>query len=441
MLWVLTAIYSFNLLDRWALGMGLQSIKASLHLDDAELGLLSGLAFALFYSTVGVPIGWWADRANRVRIISITAVIWSVLVALTGRAANFAQLLLIRMGVGVGEAGCLPPAYSLIADYFPREESPRAFGIYFLAWPLSMLVGLFVAGWLNQLFGWRLMFTVVGTLGFLFAPLAWLTLKEPRLGKSKRDATAMSPVGQVQNEVCGGVPMAFWDTLRELFSIRTYKYLLYSLALNYFLNAIFLWLPTFFVRTYGLKTGMLGAWLAVIYGGIGTVSSALGGVIAVRWAKENERLQLAVSAVLSGCYGILYIFVFAAQNYHVAFMLLGIIAAIGYLITGPLFAAMQVTVPVRSRALSISIAFLFANLIGMGLGPLAIGWLSDLLHPEFGVASLRYALLIMSPGYLLPAWYVWKASKVVSTDIEARRDDIAYHSSSPGVTVVIGHEL
>src|SRR5580704_16172504 len=162
LLGVLLVILAFNSVDGLALGLVLQDIKVDLSLTDSQLGLLSGIAFALFYSVMGIPIARWADRGNRVTIISLTAAVWSVMVALCGMAASFTQLLLIRVGVAIGEAGCIPPAHSLIADYFGRAERPKAVAIYMLAGSLTTLIGYFVAGWLSEFYGWRAMFILLG---------------------------------------------------------------------------------------------------------------------------------------------------------------------------------------------------------------------------------------------------------------------------------------
>src|SRR5687768_16882052 len=179
---LLLVICAFNYIDRLALGLVLQDIKVDLSLTDTQLGLLSGIAFALFYSIMGIPIARWADRGNRVAIITFTTALWSAAVALCGVASNFVQLLLIRIGVAVGEAGCTPPAHSLIADYFTRAERPRAVAIYMLGGQLSV-VGYLWAGWLNELYGWRVTFMLLGLPGLGLAALAWLTLREPRLGR------------------------------------------------------------------------------------------------------------------------------------------------------------------------------------------------------------------------------------------------------------------
>src|SRR5882762_8997075 len=162
---LLLVILAFNYVDRLTLGLLLQDIKVDLSLSDTQLGFLSGISFALFYSVMGIPIARWADRGNRVTIISITTVLWSAAVALCGVAGSFPQLLLIRIGVAVGEAGCIPPAHSLIADYFTRAQRPRAVAMYMLGSTLSMLIGYYLAGWLNAHYGWQTMFKLLAVPG------------------------------------------------------------------------------------------------------------------------------------------------------------------------------------------------------------------------------------------------------------------------------------
>jgi len=242
LLGLLTTILVFNYVDRLALGVMLQDIKIDLDLTDTELGFLSGIAFALFYSVIGVPIARWADRGNRVTIISLTAALWSVAVAMCGLAGNFMHLLLIRVGVAVGEAGCIPPAFSLIADYFNRAERPRAAAIYGLGGPLSAVVGYFLAGWLNEIYGWRMTFVLLASPGVVLAALAWFTLREPRrasLTLGTAQAASFAPPELV-------APLPVQPTLKEvgviLWANLTFRHLLLCLgAMFFFLYGILQW--------------------------------------------------------------------------------------------------------------------------------------------------------------------------------------------------------
>jgi MFS family permease len=415
LLTILLVVLAFNYMDRLALGLVLQDIKADLALSDTQLGLLSGIAFALFYSLMGIPIARWADRGNRVTIISVTAALWSIMVALCGTATSFVQLLLIRVGVAVGEAGCIPPAQSLIADYFARAERPRAFAIYMLGAPLSMVIGYFLAGWLNELYGWRATFMILGLPGLGLSVLTWFTLKEPRGGKSgmvSRTAE-LSPAQPSMKEVC----VTLWAN-------RTFRHLLFCFSvMSFFGYGILQWQPAFFIRSFGLQTGELGTWFAVIYGLGGLLGTCWGGEWASRRAAHNEGLQLKVMAVAYCIFAVISALIYLSSNHYVAFALMALAAVGGATATGPLFATIQTLVPPRMRAVSIATIYLFANLIGMGLGPLAAGALSDALRPQFGEESLRYALLTLCPGYLWGGWHLWRGSRTIAHDLQAAQVD------------------
>jgi len=411
-LFVLMTLLAFNGVDGLALGLLLQNIKLDLHLSDTQLGLLGGIAFAVFYSLMGIPIARWADTGNRVTIIALTAALWSVLVALCGSAASFGQLLLIRVGVAVGEAGCMPPAQSLIPDYFTREERPRAVAIYMLGGSFSVVIGYFVAGWLNELFGWRVTFAILGSAGLLPAALAWLTLREPRLH------TVPRPARVARHEPLPGRP-----PLREVCSILwgniTFRNLLLSFCVTaFFGNGIAQWLPAFFVRSFAVETGSLGTWFAIINGVSGLLGTYWGGQLATRYAPNNERLQLRGMALVYCGFGALQALLYLSSNRDLAFALMGLSTLGVTSAYGPLFATIQTLVPARMRAVSIAIVYLFANLIGMGLGPLAVGVLSDALRPTLGEESLRYALLALCPGFLWGAWHLWRASDTVTRDLQ-----------------------
>jgi MFS family permease len=421
---VLLVIYAFNFVDRFALGLVLDSIKVDLRLSDSQLGFLSGIAFALFYSIMGLPIARWADRGNRVTIIALTATLWSVMVALCGMATSFLQLMLIRIGVGIGEAGCVPPAHSLIADYYPRAERPRASALYQQGTNVGLIIAYFVAGWLNQFYGWRVMFVLVGLPGFVLAALALLSIKEPRLTKPPVKIVSDAPPGSLCAD--GMVPaVSRHPSTKEVFltlwANATFRHVLYGFSLWYFFGyGITQWQPAFFVRSFGLRTGELGTWFAVAFGVCGFVGMYWGGVMASRYAPNNECLQLKAMAVINLAFnGIIWSFIYLSHDYRVALALMGLGTLGATLIYGPLFATIQTLVPAPMRAMSIAIVLLCANLIGMGLGPLVVGIISDALQPHFGQESLRYALLALCPGYLWVSWHFWQASRTVTRDVGA----------------------
>jgi MFS family permease len=430
---VLMVIYAFNYVDRQALGLLLQDIKVDLALSDTQLGFLTGIAFFLFYSVMGIPIARWADRGNRVAIIAITTALWSLAVALCGFAANFIHLLLIRVGVAIGEAGCVPPAHSLIAEYFDRAERPRAVANYKLGLPLSLVVGYLVAGWLNEFYGWRATFFVLGAPGLLLALLAWLTLREPRRFRSSTTVTsvrraATSPAAQPSVK----------EVFVTLWANVTFRQLLLGYSvLSFFNSGIGQWKPAFFMRSFGLDSGELGTWFAAIYGTAGILGIYAGGQLATRFAARNERLQLKVNSISYICFGFISVGIYLSPNPYMAIVLTGVAALGTYAGVGPLFATIQSVVPDRMRAMSIAILFLFTNLVGTGLGPLIAGVLSDALRPWAGEESLRYALMALSPGYVWGAVHYWLATKTVARDLEAAQrmdQEAAEQDSADGAT-------
>lgn len=408
---VLLVTLAFNNVDRLALGLVLEDLKADFHLSDTQLGLLSGIAFALFYSVMGIPIARWADRGNRVTIISLTAALWSAGVVLCGMAASFLQLLLIRIGVAVGEAGCMPPAHSLIADHFSRAERPRAVAIYMMGAPLSMAIGYFLAGALNQRYGWRMMFVMLGVPGLALAALAWLTLREPR--RLRASATASAATAAAPAHSLKQVLVTLWRN-------ATFRCLWCCFSVTCFFGyGLVQWQPTFFIRSFGVGTGELGAWFALIYGLGGLAGTYLGGMLASRYATNNEPLQLKAMGFMFAGFGFCMAGIFLSPDKNLAFGLTAVAAIGGNMTNGPLFATIQTLVPERMRAMAMALIYLFGNLIGLGLGPLAVGALSDAFRPWGAGESLRYALLALCPGYLWGAWYLWRASRTVTRDLEA----------------------
>lgn len=407
LLTVLLITLAFNFVDRLAFGVVMEDIKAELRLTDTELGFLTGIAFAIFYAVLGIPIARWADRGNRVTIISLAVALWSASVALCSMAANFVQLLVIRIGIGIGEAGCQPPALSLISDYFSRAERPRAVSRYKLGWPLALILGPLAAGWSNEFFGWRVTFIILGVPGLALAVLAALTLKEPRRGRAVPLASSSANEPTVR------------EVIATLWANVTYRHLLLCLLFsNFFTDGILQWQPAFFIRTHGLDTGELGTWLALFYGGGTLLGTYLGGELVFKYAANNERLQLQAIAIIYALFAVLTAAVYLAPTHEWAFVFLCVAVVGGGATNGPLFAATQTLVPPRMRAMSVAIILFFANLIGGGFGPLLAGALSDAFRPFLGEESLRYALVALSPGYFWCTWHLWKGSKTVARDVE-----------------------
>lgn len=426
LLGILLCNLTFIGMDSRVLGLVLQDIKVDLRLTDTQLGLLTGMAFAFFYSVMGIPLARWADRGNRVTIMTLTAGLWSVAVALCGLAGSFVQLLIIRIGAAIGEAGCMPTAHSLIADNFTRAERPRAVSIFMLGGSLSMFIGYAMAGWLNEFFGWRMTFMLLAVPGLILAALAWFTLREPRRSKQTHEAAARiapSTHSQLESTDLPSTQPSLKKVGMTLWNNRTFRHLAVCFAAaSLFGYGMVQWEAAFFIRSFGLKTGELGTWLAVISGVFGLLGTYCGGEWASRYAANNERLQLKFMTAAFASYGAISACIYLSPNHYIAFSLMAF-ATFGFnAAIGPLFATIQSLVPAEMRAMSIALIYFFANLIGMGLGPLAAGAMSDAYQPIFGEESLRYSLLTLCPGYLWAAWHLWRASRTVTSDLQAAKD-------------------
>lgn len=400
---VLLAVMIFINLDRQVLGLALQDLKGEMSLTDTQLGFLTGLSFALFYSIAGLPLARWADRGNRVLIITLTTMLCAVAVVFCGLVQTYTQLLSVRAIVAIGETGLMPTANSLIADYFTRSERPRAQAFYLLGGPLAFLLSELAGGWMIQYHGWRLTFITMGLPGLVLGALVWLGIQEPRRRQATQDSLTQPSLG----EVC----VFLWRN-------RTFRALLYYYSLSSFFGyGTMQWLPAFFIRSYGVSLGSLGTWLAVIMGIPGLLGIYWGGRLASRYAPHSEALQLQGAAVVSVVSGVLTVLVYCSPTPHTAFVLIAAYTAIVALSQAPYFAVLQTVVPENLRAQSMALLFLISYLLGMGLGPLAAGALSDGLLAIAGRESLRYSLLILSPVGLWSAWYLWKASRSVSLDL------------------------
>ena len=403
---LLTVVYTFNFIDRQLLSILQESIKADLLLSDQQLGLLTGIAFAMFYVTAGIPIARWADRGNRRNIVALAIGVWSFMTAISGLVQNYVQLLLARMGVGVGEAGGSPPAHSIISDIFPPERRASALAFYSMGVNIGILFGFLAGGWLNEIFDWRTAFFVVGAPGLIIALIVRYTLREPIRGLSEQR--------QVETQT---VP--FTNVLNLLMSRPAFKHMAFGAALNAFAGySTSSWTASFMIRSHGMSTGELGTWLAMIMGFGGAVGVFAGGVIAERLARKDVRWYMWLPA-LTG----LICVPFMVANYMVAGAYTALIVSIipGILFNvylGNTLAMTHGLVGLRMRALASAILFFILNLIGLGLGPWVIGLLSDLLAPTLGQESLRHAML-----YLLPAMMTWSvihfylASRTLKEDL------------------------
>lgn len=386
---LLSVVNVFNFMDRVALSVLLPYIKADLELSDAQLGLLIGFAFALFYAICGIPIARWADRGTRRNIIAVTLTVWSVMTALCGAAHNFWQLLGARVGVGAGEAGCLPAAQSIICDYVPPERRAVAYAVHSFGLVAGMMVGMALAGWLGELIGWRWTFVVLGLPGIAIAVVVRLTLREPVRGFFD----VMEP---------GAAALPFGATVRQLWHCRTYRLIVLFLLLNGFVvYGLTQWWPSLYARVFGLNLSSVGVYLGLAIGAGQGTGLLIGGLLANKAGRHDARLPLQVGAAaiaLSLPIVVVSLFVPSAHASILLVLLAGLLWSVS---NGPVVAALYGSVAPAMRATGGALSIFLTSVLGLGLGPLFVGLLSDLLAPSLGVESLRYALLV--PTALLPA--------------------------------------
>jgi MFS family permease len=380
--------YVVNFIDRSILAILLEPIKLDLGLNDTELGLLGGLAFAVFYTTLGIPIAALADRWSRVRILSIAMVVWSGMTALCGLAQTFWMLLLARIGVGVGEAGASPPSHSLISDYFPLETRATALSIYALGIPFGSMVGNLVGGWGAEALGWRHTFVLVGLPGVVVALFIWLTLREPPRGMADARPAPGAPVP-------GDLPApGVKETLTLLWRRPAFRHIALAAGLHAFVGyGAGTWNAPFLIRSHDMPIAEVGSWLAFI-SGVGAIGTFLGGYLADKLSErfDDKRWYIWVPGLSTI---VMVPFQFVAYLYGGVWAVipsLMVVSVLGGMYLGPSFAMTQALVTLRMRAVASAILLFALNIIGMGMGPYLVGVGSDLLAPSSGVHSLRYAL-------------------------------------------------
>ena len=402
---VVLVIYIFNFIDRQLLAILLPYIKKDLAVSDTLLGFLTGTAFALFYVTLGFPAARLADRGWRREVLSIAVFLWSFMTAATGFARNFVEMLLLRIGVGVGEAGCTPPAHAIIAENFPREQRGKAMGVYMTGFSLGVLIAFSVGGWIGENLGWRAAFIYAGAPGILLALLAWFTI--PRFGGRgfSPDASRLKPL-----------PLG--AALRFLRSQRSFVHLCLANAIanGCYIGAI-QWLPSFFVRSHGLGTAEIGRWLALaigIFGGCGTLFS---GWLADRLGWRDLRWYMGVPAI-----ALLIALPFVSMTLLAAdstaafqfYLVPSFFAAMG---AAPVYATTQALARPEMRAFA-SATMLFVTNVCSGLGPQAVGILSDAFAAAYGADSLRYAMLIVLViGSTWPVAHYALAARTLRADV------------------------
>lgn len=387
---LLTLVYTFNFIDRQVLVIVQEQIRVELDLMDWQLGMLSGFVFAVFYSVLGVPIAHLSERLGRKRVISISLAFWSLMTALMGSAQNFVQLALLRVGVGVGEAGGSPPSHSIISDIFPRSRRAFALSIFSMGVYFGYLFAYSMGGWIAESLGWRITFVTLGLPGVLIALLVAYTIKEPPRGL----AEAGYKVAAGQGAAAGSHP-AFMETLGELWSRRSFRHLALAASLQSLVGyGVGNFVPSFMIRAHDMSIGDIGWRLALITGLGGAFGIAVSGWVTDRLSGRSQKWYAWTPAITIGITVPLALVAFLAET--PGRMFLGYIPyeMLGATWMGAALAVTHSMVGLRQRAVASAVLFFLINLIGLGLGPLIIGSLSDLLRPGMGDADgLRYAIL------------------------------------------------
>lgn len=383
-LFVLTLVYTLNYIDRGLITLLLPGIQADLKLTDSELGFLTGIAFGLFYATLGIPIARWADRGDRGLIAALAIGLWGVTVMGCLWVGNFAQFALARAAAAVGEAGCMPPTYSLVGDYFPQPaRRTRAMSLYMLANPASVLLSFMLGGWLVTRFGWRLTFFLMGVPGLLLAIVVRLTVRDPR--KAIQPLQGSAP------------PPHLWHLLAGLGRRPAVRHLGIGVILLLMIGmGLGPWYATFLTRYHALPTDTLGYALGVIFSVGGVAGIALGGYLSTKWCAHDERRQIRGVALAVAClFPALVVFLLAPGSVT-AMIALAVLWILFNFSIPVIFALFQRLTPPDTRATSLALLMMLSNLIGMGVGPQIVGLLSDRLRVLLGADSLRYAMLTLS---------------------------------------------
>lgn len=382
---VLAGVYCLNFLDRQLLSILAEPVKADLGLTDTQLGLLTGLAFALFYSVFGIPIAWLADRTNRVRIVAAACGLWSLFTAASGTAQNFGQLALARIGVGVGEAGGSPPSYSIISDYFPPGKRAGAMAIYSLGVPLGTTAGAALGGWIAANYGWRAAFISIGIFGVLYAAFVLVVVREPVRGRF--DASE-------------GDHSSLLSTFKAFVGDRTLRLTTLAAAASAFVGyGMLSWTPALLMRTKGMTLEDIALYYSLTSGAAAMAGTLASGYLVDRFGPRDIRIY---GFVPGAAFLISVPFYFAGiyvQSWPLALALLSIPFAFYAAYLPPTLAVVQNSVSPRQRSTASSILLLIMSLIGLGGGPVFIGMISDSAAAAGNPQSLRFAMLNLAPVF------------------------------------------
>lgn len=405
---VLFAVYVVSYVDRQLASVLLEDMKADLGASDGQMGLLTGVAFAIVYATLGIPIARWADWGVRRSIIAGGLAVWSLATALTGAGRSYVEVLFARFGVGAGESAAGPPGHALLADYFPPDQRGRALAIYSAGGAVGMMIGMWLGGRLGDLYGWRMAFVIVGLPGLALAVLVRLTVREPIRGKFDKGPSA--PPRESLRVV-----------LRTLWQIRSFRWMTLAATLHVFAGfGASNWTPTFLIRIHGMTASEAGFWLGPVVG-VGSLTGGLfwgwavdaSGRRDMRWYMWLPTIATMIAMPFS------YAFILWPTEDAIWFQLFS--SFFGNCYAGATFAMVQGLAKPHMRAMAAASVLFVMNLGGLGLGPTIIGFMNDWLTPRFGIEAIRVSLLIIGVPHVVAAIFGILAARTLREDLEKAR--------------------
>lgn len=412
---ILTLVYAFNFIDRQIIGILSPFIKADLGLDDAQLGWLKGIYFALLYTVTAIPIAWLADRYSRVNIITVSLTLWSGFTAVSGLATNYMQLAIARIGVGIGEAGGSPPSHSMISDLYPKEERAAALSVYSLGIPFGIMLAFFASAFFLQggSADWRIVMISVGLPGIILAIILKLTVKEP--------------VRTVQASAQEDEHIPFSQAIKTLLTIPSWWGMCLGISFGSFGNyAISTWLIDFYVRAYAdLDITQLLIIMGIINGTAYAGGVWLGGALTDKLGAKNKRAYGLVPAIFMIIGTPCFFIALQVGDLYLSLALMTVLLFTSGTYLGPSFALAQTLAPIKVRAMSTALFFFVLNLIALGGGPTAVGILSQSLVADMGeVEALRVAMSWLLVTYVLSILaFLWTSTKVAKDwDIAEKRN-------------------
>nr|WP_243843240.1 MFS transporter [Sphingomonas vulcanisoli] len=398
-------VATFNLVDRQIINILADQISRELHLSNTQLGILTGPAFAIFYALMGVPIARYADRpgTDRVRLIAVVVALFSAMTAASGLVTSYAQLAIARVGVGLGEAGSAPASYALIADRIPRERRARAISLQGLGVPCGILLGLVMGGIVGQSLGWRAAFLICAAPGLFIAMAVKLLLKDVRTAEPHGLKVAPAAHGR----------------LRVVMQSRALILLICATATSSIVTmGQTVWAPVVFIRAFHVPIAQVGLWLGIVSGLSGIVGMLAGGAVADRLGGNNPKYYMIVPMFAVLVAPPFYALAYSAPDWRIALALLIIPSTLALFFYAPVFASAPRLVPPAYRSFAGALVLLFINLVGAGLGPLAVGIAADALTPKAGDQALRWVLMVFPLLNVIPAFFYWRASRHIASELK-----------------------